>query len=111
MWLLLARDETKTDLKAIGAALGYGKVQVRFGADKDLLENLGARKGEVSPLAAVNDTALRVRIAFDETLAGETAPLVLHPLTNEASIAMPLADLRAYLAHTGHEVVDIKCTA
>lgn len=84
---------------------------MRFGDDKSLLQNLGARKGEVSPLAVMNDTAQRVKVAFDASLAGETRPLVLHPLSCEASIHMPLADVRAFVQSTGHAIVDISCTA
>jgi hypothetical protein len=108
LWLVFAKATSKTDTKAIGKTLGYGSTVVRFGDDETLLANLGARKGEVSPINIMNDTALRVNVAFDTALREEVGSgnVVVHPLTNEASIVIPMDALRKFVFSTGHTIID-----
>jgi hypothetical protein len=56
----------------------------------------------------MRDTALRVNVCLDDKLlAPATGPLWFHPLTNEASTGIAVADFTKFLAATGHEYTPI----
>ncbi len=58
--------------------------------------------GAVTPFALMNDRDLKVRVVFDEGMRGD--PLNFHPLRNDKTMAIALADLMRFVADTGHEV-------
>ena len=53
-FLVLADNDTRVDLKALGAALGAGKVS--FASAERLEKYLGVTAGCVSPMGVLNDT-------------------------------------------------------
>lgn len=109
MWLVVAAADTNTNLTALATKLGYGKIVLRFAEAEDLLENLGAVQGHVSPLALLHDQALKVNVAIDAKITkAESGPLFFHPLTNEASTAIAPADLLKYVAETGHKATIVE---
>lgn len=83
-WLIIAAADTKTDLNKAAAALGYGKITLRFAPEEEHVENLGVTQGNVTPFALMNDTALRVQVAVDARLVAPGAgPLWFHPPEEE----------------------------
>ena len=94
------------DLNALGAALGAGRLG--FASAERLARHLGITPGSVSLLALVNDAAHAVEFVIDRSL-WEAAAVQAHPLTNDATMVIPHADLERFLAATGHapRVIDV----
>lgn len=94
------------DLNALGAALGAGRLG--FASAGRLSRHLGITPGSVSLLALVNDAAHAVEFVIDSAL-WEAAAVQAHPLTNDATMVIPHADLERFLAATGHaaRVIDV----
>lgn len=100
MYLVVAQEDRRIDLKALGVAIGAGKLS--FGSAERLMAWLGVLPGAVTPLAAVNDAQGRVAIVLDRAiLAGDTVHC--HPLVNTMTTALAPADLLRFLRATGHE--------
>src|SRR5579872_5649243 len=72
LWLVVALEERKVDLKRLAAALGAPRFS--FGSPDLLHEVLGVRPGSVTPFALANDTGQRIRVVLDEGM------LALDPL-------------------------------
>src|SRR3569833_125388 len=64
MWLVVAEEDRAIDLKALGEAIGAGRVS--FGSPERLMEHLGVIPGAVTPLALVNDREGLVQPVIDE---------------------------------------------
>jgi Ala-tRNA(Pro) deacylase len=100
LWLVVVRADLRVDLKALSTALGSPRFS--FGSAELLVEMLGVPPGSVTPFAAINDVAGRVRVVLDAAMmAGH--PLNFHPLRNDRTTAISAADLLAFLRDTGHE--------
>ena len=99
MWLVVALEDRTIDLKWLGEALGAGRLS--FGSPERLRRHLGVEPGSVTPLALINDTGHRVRLALDRGLEGD-GPINAHPLTNTMTTALSLADFRRFFAASGH---------
>jgi Ala-tRNA(Pro) deacylase len=109
MWLVILRHDTTLNMKDLASQLGYGKVVIRFGDAKSLLENLGTAQGHVSPFALVNDTKLVVQVAVDAAIvAGGETPFLFHPLVNEASVGLTGDALGTFVQRTGHTFVTVQ---
>jgi Ala-tRNA(Pro) deacylase len=100
LWLVVARDDARVDLKALGRRLGIGNVS--FGKAELLAEVLGVIPGAVTPFGLINDRAGTVRVVLDKAMMAADL-LNYHPLTNEATTAIRPADLIRFIAATGHE--------
>lgn len=100
MWLVTVLEDQAVDLRALRATLGATGV-VSFGSPERLLRVLGIRPGSVSPLAIVNDAAGDVRVVLDDALRGHTH-VGVHPLHNEATVRLSVADLARFLTAEGH---------
>jgi ribosomal protein L12E/L44/L45/RPP1/RPP2 len=77
-----------------------------------LLSVLGVTQGSVTPLAVVNDPKKSVIVLLDAVL--EKAEFInVHPLTNTATVQVTPAELKKFLAATGHElkIVDLAAIA
>ena len=107
LWLVVAREELKVDLNALSKALGAPRFS--FGKPETMIEVLGIAPGAVTPFALMNDTRARVRVVFDLGLRGD--PLNFHPLRNDKTMAIALADLMRFVADTGHQVMVIELPA
>jgi len=99
MWLVVAIEERRIDLKRLGERLGAGRLS--FGSPERLRTYLGVEPGSVTPFAVINDTGHAVRLVLD---AGLRAPGAIngHPLTNTMTTAVSLDDLLRFFAATGH---------
>jgi Ala-tRNA(Pro) deacylase len=100
LWLVVARQDVRVDLKALSTQLGCPRFS--FGAPELLASTLGVPPGSVTPFAVLNDTERRVRVILDKAMM-EGDPLNYHPLRNDRTTAIAAADLLRFLRDTGHE--------
>jgi len=100
--LIVAKDETRVDLKFVAKRLGLGRLS--FGKAERLMQLLGVTPGSVTPLALINDGTGRVRVVVDATLA-TAAEVNCHPLENTATTRLASADLFRFIRACGHEPI------
>jgi Ala-tRNA(Pro) deacylase len=110
LWLAVALEERKVDLKRLADALPAPRFS--FGNAELLYEVLGVRPGSVTPFALVNDTAERVAVVLDRAMLDHD-PLNYHPLENDRTTAISPADLLRFIAACGHRprIVDFDALA
>jgi Ala-tRNA(Pro) deacylase len=101
LFLVVARDETRIDLKRLHEAIGASG-RLSFGSAELLRETLGVEPGSVTPFALINDTAGRVSVILDAELMA-FARVNFHPLVNSMTTTVARDDLLAFLSATGHE--------
>jgi Ala-tRNA(Pro) deacylase len=99
LWLVVAMEEARVDLKALQSTLGAARLS--FGKAELLEEVLGVTPGSVTPFAAINDKAGSVRVVLDELILGHDL-VNYHPLTNDATTSIKPGDLVRFLEATGH---------
>ena len=100
--LVVAKDDTRVDLKRLAKKLGLGRLS--FGKS-DLLEAvLGVPAGSVTPFALMNDTAARAIVVVDQALM-DFAEVNCHPLENTATTRLATGDLFRFIEATGHRWV------
>ena len=106
MWLVVAEEDKRIDLKALGEKLGAGKLS--FGSPDRLLRYLGVLPGAVTPFGIVNDTERKVKVVLDRDLMGFN-PVNAHPLVNTMTTALSPQDLVKFLEAEGHkpDILDI----
>jgi Ala-tRNA(Pro) deacylase len=100
LWLVTCGDEQRVDLNRLSKALGAARFS--FGRSELLREVLGVEPGSVTPLAIVNDSDGRVTHVLDAKLAAQGI-VNCHPMRNDATTAIPGADLLRFIRSTGHE--------
>jgi Ala-tRNA(Pro) deacylase len=98
--LVVAKDDTRVDLKLVASRLGFGRLS--FGNAALLGALLGVTPGSVTPYALINDTELRVSVVVDEALLG-FAEVNCHPLENTATTRLATPDFLRFIRATGHE--------
>ena len=105
-FLVTVAHDAATDLGALGAALGAGRLS--FASAEQLSSRLGIQAGSVSLLALVNDEARSVEFVIDRVL-WDAAAVHAHPLVNTATMVVSHPDLERFLAATGHSprVIDV----
>jgi Ala-tRNA(Pro) deacylase len=102
LWLVVALEDRRVDLKALADRLGAPRFS--FASPALLLDVLGVRPGSVTPFALMNDRERRVRVVLEaEMLALD--PLNYHPLVNTATTAIAPGDLQRFIADCGHQPV------
>ena len=106
MWLVVAEEDRKIDLKALGERLGMGRVS--FGSPDRLMQYLGVIPGAVTPFGIINDAKAEVRVVLDQALLAHD-PVNVHPLTNDKTTAIAPADLVKFIESCGHrpQIVDL----
>ena len=110
MWLVVALEERRIDLKRLAEALEAPRFS--FGNADLLYEVLGVRPGSVTPFALINDRAHRVRVVLDKGMLAQD-PLNYHPLENDRTTAIAPADLVRFIESCGHTpcIVDLDAAA
>jgi len=101
LWLIVALQSTKIELKKVGAALGARNL--RFAKPDLLLQHLGVTPGSVTPFALINDSQHSVTVVVDKALNVYDI-LNFHPLVNTATTAISLANFKTFLQAMGHGV-------
>jgi len=106
LWLVVALEERRIDLKLLADSLGAPRFS--FGSPELLREVLGVAPGSVTPFALANDTARQVAVVLDKGML-EHDPLNYHPLENNRTTAIAPADLLRFIAACGHRprIVDL----
>ena len=106
LWLVVALEERRIDLKRLADSLGAPRFSF---ASADVLEAvLGVRPGSVTPFGLANDTANRVTAVLDAAMLAHD-PLNYHPLENDRTTAIAPADLLRFIGDCGHRprIVDL----
>ncbi len=109
LFLVVAGEETKIDLKSLHNKLGASG-RFSFGKPALMQETLGVTPGSVTPFAVMNDIENRVSVAIDEDLL-KKAPLNFHPLVNTMSTRIAPGDLLRFLEATGHKPLILALSA
>ena len=99
MWLVVAEEDKRIDLKALGERLGAGKLS--FGSPDRLMRYLGVLPGAVTPFGIINDAERKVKVVLDRDLMGFN-PVNAHPLVNTMTTALAPQDLVRFLEAEGH---------
>lgn len=99
MWLIVALEDRRVDLKALAGALGHNRFS--FGSAERLMKYLGVIPGAVTPLAVINDAGGSVRVALDEGLR-DFSPWNFHPLDNARTTAISPEGMLRFLEAVGH---------
>jgi Ala-tRNA(Pro) deacylase len=99
-FLVVASEETRINLKALGPRIG-ARGGLSFGSPDALMQNLGVTPGSVSLLAAVNDTEKRVTVVLDEALL-KASLINCHPLSNQLTTSLSPEGVAAFLSATAH---------
>jgi Ala-tRNA(Pro) deacylase len=100
MVLVVAKDDTKVDLKALARKLGAGRFS--FGKAELLEAVLGVSPGAVTPLALISPSAAGVAVVIDQALM-DLAEVNCHPLENTATTRLTREDLIRFIKACGHE--------
>lgn len=110
LWLVVALEERRIDLKRLAEALGAPRFS--FGSAELLYAVLGVRPGSVTPFALANDSDHRVGVVLDRAMLA-LDPLNYHPLDNARTTAIAAADLLRFIAGSGHrqQIVDLDAAA
>jgi Ala-tRNA(Pro) deacylase len=101
LYLVVARDETRIDLKRLHETIGASG-RLSFGSAELLRAALGVEPGSVTPLAAINDRDGRVSVVLDASLMAFKR-VNFHPLVNSMTTTIAREDLIRFLQATGHE--------
>jgi len=99
LWLVVALEECRVDLKGLADRLGAPRFS--FGSAELLYDVLGVRPGSVTPFAAINDTEHRVTVVLQQAMLTHD-PLNYHPLENTRTTAIAPDDLVRFLKACGH---------
>lgn len=103
--LVVLKGSKHADLQLIRGEVDSSKLS--FASDERLAKFLDVKKGSVSPLGLINDTASGVEVYFDEDL--KNAPrLGFHPNDNTATVFLSFSDVQKYIESTGHTVQFVK---
>jgi Ala-tRNA(Pro) deacylase len=102
MVLVVAKDDTRVDLKALAKRLGMGRFS--FGKPARLEAVLGVTPGSVTPFALINASAADVAVVVDRAIL-DFAEVNCHPLENTATTRLSTADLLRFIKACGHEPV------
>lgn len=100
LFLVVARTQTRVDLKALAKTLHAGRFS--FGKPELLMQALGVPPGSVTAFAVINDPQRRVRVVIDAELMQYDC-VNCHPLENTATTNIARDDLLRFIRSCGHE--------
>ncbi len=100
MWLVVALEDARVDLKALARSIGAGRLS--FGKPELMMDVLGVIPGAVTPFALINDSAEGVRVVLDQAML-EFELLNYHPLRNDQTTAISADGLLRFIEACGHE--------
>jgi Ala-tRNA(Pro) deacylase len=112
LWLVVALEDRRLDMKALGDIIGSARLS--FASPARLMAHLGVAPGAVTPFALINQRdhrsgEPRVRVVLDAGMM-EAALVNFHPLVNTATIAVTPADLLRFLSDCGSDTVTLDLT-
>jgi Ala-tRNA(Pro) deacylase len=97
--LVVAKDDTRVDLKALARRLGAGRFS--FGKGELLETVLGVPAGSVTPFALIKRSAADIEVIVDKALTN-FAEVNCHPLENTATTRLATEDLLRFITACGH---------
>ena len=101
MVLVVAKEDTKVDLKGLAKRLGCGRFS--FGKPELLKQVLGIEPGSVTAFALINETSRRLSaVVVDAALMGFDE-VNCHPLINNATTRIATRDLVRFMEACGHD--------
>ena len=105
-FLVSVPHDKRVDLKALAPLLSERRLT--FGSAERLKEYLGVDPGSVTILGLIHDKDHRVTFVIDERI-WRADRIQSHPLTNTATLVIPIDGLKKFLSLTGHEarVMDV----
>jgi len=109
MWLVVALEDRRLDMKALGTLIGSARLS--FARPERLVTYLGIEPGAVTPFALINHRGRDnhgIRVILDAEMM-QAAVVNYHPLVNTATTALTPADLLRFVADCGHQpdIVDL----
>lgn len=100
LFLLVAEEEARIDLKKVHEAIG-AQGRVSFGSAEQLEAVWGVKPGAVTPFGAINDKDGLVTVVLEASLMRE--PLInAHPLVNTMTTGLSREDLTRFLEAENH---------
>jgi Ala-tRNA(Pro) deacylase len=99
MVLVVAKDDSCVNLKALAHRLGLGRFS--FGNASLLDAVLGVSPGSVTPFALINDADARVKVVVDAALL-DHREVNCHPLVNSATTRVLTLELLRFIEACGH---------
>lgn len=99
LWLIVALEDAKIDLKAAKDKIGSRRLT--FGKPELLMEILGIEPGSVTPFSLINDTTVKTNVILDAAMM-QLDQLNFHPLKNDATTTISSADLLTFINACGH---------
>ena len=100
-FLVVIRADKQANLKELGEKLGG--VRLSFASGERLEKYLGLKKGAVTPLGILNDTACAVKVFLDRDFL-EKEEIGVHPNDNTASVYLKTADLMQIIKEHGNSL-------
>ena len=100
-FLVVIRADKQVNLKELGEKLGG--VRLSFASEERLEKYLGLKKGAVTPLGILNDTACAVKVFLDRDFL-EKEEIGVHPNDNTASVYLKTADLMQMIKEHGNSL-------
>lgn len=100
-FLVVLDKDKKADLKSIQEQLGCTRLS--FASEKRLHRYLQIHKGEVTPLAIINDFEAIVEVVLDNDLVGKNK-LGFHPNDNTATVWISFEALKKVINQNGNRV-------
>lgn len=101
MVLVVAKEDTKVDLKALAKRLGFGRFS--FGKPELMMAVLGIEPGAVTAFALINENSQALAaVVVDEALM-PFDEVNAHPLDNSATTRIATQDLLRFMRACGHE--------
>jgi Ala-tRNA(Pro) deacylase len=101
LFLVVAEEETRIDLKTIHEKIG-GQGKVSFASADLLREHWGVEPGSVTPFGAINDQAGRITVVLDEAMMRHER-LNFHPLVNTMTTGVTRDALIIFLNAVHHK--------
>jgi Ala-tRNA(Pro) deacylase len=106
MALIVAKEDTKVDLKGLAKRLGFGRFS--FGKSELMVSVLGVEPGSVTAFALVNESSRQLdAVVVDEALM-RFGEVNCHPLVNSATTRVATGDLLRFIRACGHEPVVLR---
>lgn len=101
-FLVTIKHDRVVDMKKLATQLNASG-GLRFGDEDLLLQLLGVKQGCVTPLAVLNDKENKVKLVLDKALDTEDQAVLVHPMSNEATVGVTSAQLQAFVAAAGND--------
>lgn len=109
VYLVVAAHDSAIDMKALTTHLKAGSGNLRAGDQEVMEQLLGVKKGAVTLLAILNDTAKKVHLIVDQRLM-ESDLVAFHPMQNDATTAISNSDMKKFISLSNHEAEVIDFT-